>query len=869
MTQLKMSFVFFLLFLTSCDSVKNALGMNQSSNLSSNNSSPTTLTPQSCSSPQTRVIDYGSKGNTTGVQRGIWSDTKVIPSSQYPATAYYDGSATGGTASIKVSYWDGYKFSVENVAADTFVAAGSATWVKLAFLGVGANAGRPIIVWSTGATTIKAAIRSAAFGATGTWSASVIDTVAGAATRNASISVSPLDHVSVVYATNSTAAGRVRFIYCDAPCTALSGFVTMTAAADTVENTAQATNIAGIDTAWCQFNSTTYYPAVVYHGNAAANIRYAVCANAALTSCQTSAGWTASNVVANATPVGMSMYISATTNQDLVRVLVKPAAATALTTYTSAAGCSAPGAFTVGANLVGAATAGTAWSKLMKDFGGLFHVVANDSTTSLVYMNSNSANFQSTTWNAAGTIETTTLPAVNVGAGGADISNSFGMIYSSYGLAATPFNLNMGIVDDITVPSNNASAVYYSVLPDNTGGISVPLLAGNKERNVSVAATSTGYPGVAYVDHSAGTSAAGRLKYAYRNGATSTTPWSVFILPEVTNPLFPALAYDHNKLPWISFYDSNNFRYYLATNTVTDGSGTWTFYQVPLGAKAASATAPATDDTAIAMYYSGGVAQPVMIFMNSTAAGGTGVRAIRLNPVNGQFGTLITVDALGASFGTRLAADFDTSGNIVIAYYDLTTTTVKFNFSTNGGVSWRPASTQISAATYGREGISIKLNPLNSKPSISYYQASSNNLYLAQCSSTLASCNSLGNWTTTNIQGSTAVGVSGVTATTQEQMLNSSLTFSSTGVPYIAYMTGVGPSGMNPALAMTDATTGFTPTLPVVLASSGTTASLGGTSPISLGQYGMSVSAVRNSLGQFISAHIGPNNWLYATTCGD
>ncbi len=822
-----------------------------------------------CSSPQTRVIDSGLKGNVAGVGRGLWSDTKIIPGTQSPATAYYDGSATGGTASIKMSYWDGIKFNVENVAADAFVAAGSATWVKLAFLTVGANAGRPIVVWTTGGTTVKAAMRSAAFTSTGTWSAAVIDTVTGALNRTASISVSPADHVSVAYLTNTSTAGRVRFIYCDAPCTSLSSFVTMTAPADTVENTTQVAGLLGIDTAWCKFDSTTYYPAVVYHGNTSANVRYAVCANSNLTSCKTAAGWTASSIVANAAPVHMQMYTNSSSVQDTVKVLVKPAAGTALTTYTSATGCNAPGAFTAGTNVVGATTAGTAWAKLLKDAGGLFHVVANDAATSVVYMNSNSANFQSTTWNAAGTVETVTLPAVGAGAGGADIANSYGMIYSSYGLNANPFNLNMGIVNDITIPSNNAAAVFYTVLPDTTGSINMPLAAGNKVRNVSVANTSDGRPGVAYVDFSAGALTGGRLKYAVRSGTTASSSWSISLVPNVTNPLFPSLAYDHSGLPWISFYDSNNFRYYLATNSSNDGSGTWTVYQAPIGAKIASGVAPATDDTALAMYYSGGVAQPVLIFINSTAAGGTGVRAIRLNPTTGQFGNLVTIDALGASFATRLSADFDVNGNMVVAYYDITTTTVKFNFSTNGGATWKPASTQLTAAGVGREGLSLKLNPSNSRPAMSYYQMSTNSVFINQCTTALASCNSAGNWTQTAAQTGTAVGISTVTATTHEQMLNTSLTFSASGVPFIAYTTGISPSGMNPALALTDSATGFTPTLPVALASSGTTASLLGASPLSSAQYGMNVSAIRNAQGQFISVHIGPNNWLFATSCGD
>ena len=822
----------------------------------------------SCSTPKTRVIDRGLKGTTAGTGRGLWSDTKVIPGTQLPATAYYDGAATGGTASIKVSYWDGSKFNIEAVAADGFVLAGSATWVKLAFLGVGANKGRPIIVWTTGATTVKAAMRNVPFSSStpGVWTTRIIDTFAGGLTRAAAISVSPVDHVAVTYITNAAATGRARFIGCDAGCTALSGFTAMTGT-EVIENSNQAINIMGIDTGWCKADATTYYPVAVYHGLAAAQIRYAVCASGTFSNCLAMAGWSGFSVGAATVPVLMSLQTDPTATLDGVRILGKPAAATALTTYTSAGACNAPGAFTAGASLASAATAGTAWAKLMRDAGGRFHIVTNLAATNVQYINSATTNFQATAWNAAGTVETTTLPGVGLGAGGADIANSYGMIYTSFGQAVAPLNLSLGIVNDFTVPSNNAAAIYYNVFPDTTGGINVPLSTGFKVRNVSAANLKDGRPGVAYVDHSVGTLAAGRLKYALRSGATADSAWTIATLPNAINPLFPALAYDHAGLPWISFYDSGTFKYYLATSTTSDGSGDWTVYQAPITAKTGSGVAPATDDTAVAMYYSGGVAQPVLIYMNSTTLGGQGVRAMRLDPKTGIFGNMVTIDPMGASFGTRLTADFDTNGNIVIAYYDLTTTSVRFNFSLNGGDTWKPASAQVTNALFGREGLSIKLNPKTNRPAMSYYQASSNNVYLNECTTALASCNNGGNWTQTQIQDSTAVGVSGVTASTHEQMLNTSLTFSSAGIPYVAYMGGLGTSTAAAALAMTDRTTGFLPTAPISLAAA--SAPLAGVNPLSQGQYGMNVSAVRNSLGQFFAAHVGPNNWLYSTTCGD
>jgi hypothetical protein len=835
------------------------------------------VTPASCDSPVTTLVNAGLKEGDTGVGRGLWSDVQMIPGTECPAVAYYDGSATGGTAQIKFAYYCCLtdEYIVEGVAGDNFVVAGSsATWVKLAFLTVGANARIPIIVWTTGGTTIKAAMRSAPLGTEGTWSAKIIDTVAGAATRAASISVSPLDQVSIVYLTNSTNAGRARFIYCNAGCSSLDDFTAMPAG-NNIENTNQAANILGIETAWCRVNSATYYPAVVYHGNAAANIQYAVCATGDITNCDDAADWVKTSVAAVNTPTGMTMYIDPTITTDKVQVLAKPVAATALTRYTSTGTCDNPASFTAGATITGAATTtGTIWFDLMKDASGMWHIVANGTTSSVLYMNSTGTDYQNTAWNAAGTIEALTLPGAGAGGGGAAVSTSDAVIYTSYGGAAAPFNISLGVVGDITIPSNNASAVFYTQYPDLFGNINLPLVAGGQRRNISLAATSTGEPGIAFVEYSLGTATAGWMQYVYRGGTTSDSEWLFSNLPisNAASPSMPSLAFDHADKPWISFYNAGTYRYSLATNTRTDGQGTWKVYQLPTGAKTASAAFPATDDTAVAMYYSGGTAQPVVIFMNGTAAGGTGVRSVRFNPATGQFNSPVAIDTLGASYATRLTADYDKNGNIVIAYYDLTTTTVKFNFSTDGGVSWKPASAQITAAgTAGREGLSIKINPANGRPAVSYYDRANNKVYYNYCTTALALCSIAGNWTQVEAQGATAVGVSGI-AIANEQLLNTSLTFTEEGTPFISYMTGIAPTGIDVGLVVTDSGTGFTPVLPVELATDTTSTNIApgvGVSPIHFNQHGMNVSSARNSLGQLLNAHVGKNDWLYLTTCGE
>lgn len=846
----------------------------------------TPVTPAaSCDSPKTKIIDRGVKVGNIYSQRGLWSDTKVIPGSQWAATVYYDGSTaitgppthTGGTASIKITYWDGHKYNIENVAADLSVGAGaSASWLRLAFLTVGANAGRPIIAWATGSTNIKAAMRSAPLGTTGTWTTAILDVGAGIATRALALSVSPNDDVGIAYLTSAVAiTGRVRHLSCPA-CTSLSGF-TLMSAGEEVDDVDTIAAYGGISTGWCSTGST-YIPTVAYP--IATALKYSYC-NAL--SCATAADWTKVNIPTATATTHVEMHIDnnpiAPSTTRYVNILAKHTA-TGLKAYQSDIHCNTvTNPFNVGNVVSATTTIGNAWPSLMQDASGMFHIVANDSTTSMVYINSISNNFLTTTWNLPGIIETVTLPAISVGGGGADISSN-GMIFSSYGLNATTFNLNIGIVNDSTVPSN--SAMYYTSIPDTSGAINVPIAGGTQiipvaggmqSRNVSAGALSNGIPGVAYIDHSAGTLTGGRLKYALRTGTTASSLWITYIIPNTISPLFPSLAYDANDLPWISYYDMGSFRYFLATNSSSDGSGTWSIYQIPLGAKTANATAPAIDGTTLAMHYSGGVAYPVIIFINgtNTPVGAGGIKSIRLNPTTGQFGNVVTIDALGASYATRITSDFDRNGNIAVAYYDLTLATngVKFNYSTNGGANWRASSSQLTTtAGMGREGLSLKFNPATSKPAISYYDKAANKVYYHACTTALTSCHSTGYWNQTVVQeGNSAVAVSGIAATTNELVLNTSLTFSDAGVPYIAYMTGNAlAAGLNPGLALTDGTSGFYPVAPLMLATSATTA---GASALSFGQNGMNVSSVRNSLGQFIALHVGPNNWLYSTSCGD
>jgi hypothetical protein len=817
----------------------------------------TTVAAASCSSPKTNIIDRGNKGISTNVGRGLFSDTKFIPGTRQPVVAYYDGSATGGTSSIKVSWWNGTSFQIENVAGDSKVAAGSATWVRLAFL----STGIPMIFWTTGASFVKGAIRSAAFGTVGTWSSNVIDTVAGASSRALEVSVSPLNQVGLVYLTNTTTAGRARFIYCESSCSNLSNFVAMTTVGDTIE----ASNViaAYMDTgiAWCRHNATIYYPAVVYPGDTGANVRYASCLGS-LSTCKTATGWSGQyiNVVATAGVVS-KLYIDPTVVGDNPKIISRNAGNTLLQAFQINEACNTTPAAVTAGNTFGAATSGTAWVKLLKSSSGLFHVINNLGTTNVNYHNSVSSNFATSTWNAAGTVDTITLPAAGSGVGGADINNTDGQIYASYGGAAAPFNLILGVVADVSVSSNLASGQFYVLFPDTTGGIQLENTG--QTRNVATASTSDGRLAVTYIDSSVGAAAGAVLKYAFRNGTAATVPWVPRILPNTSSPMFPSLVFDHNDHPWISYYDAaaGFFGYYLVTNSSTDGSGDWSFYQFPINAKTASGIAPATDDTAVAMYYSGGVAKPVMVIINSTAAGGAGVRAAMLDTTSSTFVGFSTVDALGASFATRLVATYDKNGNVGISYYDLTNAKAKFNFTTNG-LTWFGTSPQITATGTGREGLAIQINPTNTQPAISYYDRANNSLFYTSCTTSFVNCFASIKWTTSTI--STSLGISGIAATTNDQLLNTSLTYSASGVPYITYMQGIGATTQS--LGVADNSTGSF--LTTTLGSSANSA-ISGAAAVNFSMIGFSASSTRTSSGNFFSAYVGPNNWLYATTCGD
>jgi hypothetical protein len=348
------------------------------------------------------------------------------------------------------------------------------------------------------------------------------------------------------------------------------------------------------------------------------------------------------------------------------------------------------------------------------------------------------------------------------------------------------------------------------------------------------------------------------------------------VVPNVVLAQAPSIAFDSNNKPWIGYYDTTTLRYYAVSNSSTDGSGTWSKYTFPMAANAAG-TATAIHDTAMAMSYDSlGVASPVMIILNSsgTPAGQSGARAARLTPSTNAWSTVRSLGAIGAGFGNRLVADFDTSGKIVVAYYDNTANSVSYNSSTNG-TTWGTIGT-ISAVN-AREGLSIRLNPATGNPAISFYNrvvgTGRGNLSFSYCTTAFASCNlGVGSWSVSVGIADTGAGLGLANTnipTQNEQVLNSVLTFSPAGIPSITHLNNSsapaqsinlfnGLSGTTIAGGTAETLQGVSYAEPLL-----------GTSPnlFSGAAVGLGASGLRNSLGQLFTAYVGPNNWLYANTC--
>ena len=793
-----------------------------SSSSSSSGGGGTTAAP-ALTNCTTSLIDTGQKGNVAAVVRGLYSDTKMIPGTTNPSTAFVDQFALV----IKFSYYNGSEFVTEPVASD-----GTGAFVRLAYQ----TNGIPMVFWTFG-TNLKVAIRSAAPGTAGTWNAGVIDT--GVAPRAVEVSVNPLNQVIVGFMTDTATTGHPKFVYCSSSCTSASAFQTMTPN-PYIENSAITAAQTAIGVAWCQASASTYYPALAYSANGATH--YATCLNT-LPNCLNSANWTTSNIAAT-TSVSNKLLIDPTIVGDVPKAMFYNGSGVTPYIMGTTACSSAPVAFTAGTSM-GTANSGTNWMTVLKDSTGKFHLMANESTTAVKYYNSTSTTFTGA-WNASSAVETTTL--ASPAGSGADIDNTTDGIYTSYGITVAPYDIHMSRVENYTTSS--AAALFSTFVPDGTGNMQMNY---GMQRNIAAAATSGGTPAVAYVDFSVGSATNEKLKYAIRSGSTSTSPWDWNLVPDTLSPEFPSLVLDSNNEVWIGFFDASTNKFYLANNGSSLGTGSWSIFQFPLVPSGAPVGAPAANHTALAMING----NPMLITIDNNATS-KGVHAAIFNSSTRVWSTPVTVDALttGAAGAAFLSADSDSNGNVVIAYQDLSLAKVKYAY-TNGGSTW---STPLAVSQVNQgPGTTIKINPANDQPTIAYYDQVNNYVIYNACSNSIANCASSG-WSPTTIEN--AAGVSGLPASTFG-LLSAALEFATDGTAYILYPRGISNDGN---LIMWNNAGGQSET---TKAAYGTNGSLSGAPNPNYAVAGWDVATTRNAAGGVTAAYVGPGDWLYATSCGD
>lgn len=265
--------------------------------------------------------------------------------------------------------------------------------------------------------------------------------------------------------------------------------------------------------------------------------------------------------------------------------------------------------------------------------------------------------------------------------------------------------------------------------------------------------------------------------------------WSIW--NPCTSESFPSLAFDHLDRPWIGYWDAQGAtgRFVLATNTASDGSGTWTSYMFPVtsAGHGAPAAQPAANTPVVAMSYSGGTASPVMIVIDNGTT--KAVRSAKLNPNTGAWSALTTIETLAAQGGAFLTADWGASADlIVISYQVLTTGQVKVRYTAStDGTSW-PVNASVPYSVSGLaqgEGARVKLNPNTSRPAVSYYDRANSRLYFAECT---ANCTGSGVPTFSGVISpvGSGLGITGLSALGNANLLDASLTYAASGAAYVA-----------------------------------------------------------------------------------
>ncbi|MDZ4660742.1 MAG: hypothetical protein SGJ18_03900 [Pseudomonadota bacterium] len=878
---------FAMLGLAACSNDPSAGGLPASGGASA------TVTANQCTAPVDQVIDYGQR-RTAGAAlnvRGAFNDIAINPANNYPAYVFGETNTTAGVNTLKYQFWDGTSYKTETILGGL-----TTTFVRLVFL----TTGKPLVFWGNGATSLYMATRStASISTVGVWTAAVIDSTS-TAIRAVDASVNPSNQVLVSFAVNTTSA-NIKAAICTSNCDVFTSYTAMTSDLDATAGTAM--NQMGVG--WCR-HATGYFPMVSYSD--AANAILTSCRDTTLSNCTNGANWTTDITLtgSGANLVGSQLYVDSSTLDSTAYMVVKHAAGLRPYTYPTCGTNVAVTAADPGANhVVATATIGNAWFNL--GFGqGNFHVVANDALTMVKYFNQPTATFDTAAWTASVAPHVETAGAAGLGAagltrGGIAVDTTGDQMLITYGrtLLVTPtqtfgnivlaYNECMNGTCSATTLGSSAAAtgMFWANTPiDNTGQIQRNT---TQVPSVGVAATSTGRPAAAYIDFSVGISAepvtGALLKYIYRDGATVTDQWITSTIPTNSAPQSPSIAFDHLDRPWVGWFETavGGLRYYLAMNPRSDGLGYWSVFAYPI-TDAAANTLPVMNQTSVAMYYSAGVAKPVLIILRNPAAT-KGVSAARFNLATLQWDyqqEIIALTGAATPGGAWLTSDFDTSGNIVVAVHDTGTGAgasctptaarcVRTNYSINGGQTWGTAGQIYSGAA---EGLKVKLNPVTSRPAVSFFNRAVNLVRYKYCTAALASCNSSINWAdigTGIVDGIT--GVSGLTdtgAAANAGLLNVGLTFTVEGVPFVVWPRGAGaPAQAHLMVAKTNAAATAFDT-PTILRYNG----VGNESaPVAAnaGNFALSWNpqSIRTVTGALHTIYVGPGNFLYATSCGD
>jgi hypothetical protein len=881
-------------------------GDNKATDVDSATNTSTSVTANTCSAPTTKIIDYGVRQTAgAGVNiRGAFSSVAMIPTLNYPAVVYNETNATAGTAPmLKYMYWNGSEQKIETITAGL-----TTTFVKLVFL----STGKPLVFWGNGATALYMAARStAAIDEVGTWTVTALDTTS-TAIRAVDAAVNALNQVVVSFQTNT--GGTAKAMICDGSPTACdnaSAYTLMTGQIDAAVGTLA--NSTGV--AWCRLNSTTYYPAVAF-GDTANSIFY-MCRNATLDNCATGTNWATTGAIpaTGTNSIATQMVIDSSVDNGTIYIAARTT--TGLKGLSMASCASGGVTFTDPAanNIINTGTVGNAWMNLRRSADGRFHVIANDGQTLVRYFNQTTAAFATgaaSSWSASVAPHVDTTGAAGIAAAGLTrgdlaIDEANDQLLVSWGrtAAVTPTQTWANLVlsynecptgtgtcaSTVTnSPASSTTMVWGNIPFDTTGQMQKMLL---QYPNTAIASTSDSVPGVAYVDYSVGATTepitGARLKYAYRTGSSATSNWNVSIIPSNSAPQSPSIAYDHNDQPWIGWFESatGGLRYYLATNSRTDGTGNWSVYAFP-AADVAAGTLPVMNQTAVAMYYSGAVgarvARPVLVVLRNPAANKE-IRAAMLTPSTGAWSNVGQVMSLAGTTtpgGASLTASFDDDGNIVVGVHDLgtgagatcsptTARCARMAYSTNGGSTWSSGQIYSGAA----EGLQIAQNGSNNRPAVSFFDRANNLVKYKYCNTALASCTTSTNWADIGLGlVDASAGVSTLTdtgAAANYGLLNIAVSFSSDGYPTVVWPRGSAnttAANLMFSSVLSTATTTFTaPSALYTNAVSNISTPVVATN----GSFGLSwnPASVRTATGSLHTVFNGPGNFMYVTSCGD